>query len=362
MLMTTRIRTMRAVASTGAVIAIALSTVSCGTQAGTKTAYCALLPDSVGLYVGNPVTQMGYQIGTVDTLTPSATHVRADFTLNSPRGLPTDVKAVIRSTSVLADRSLELVGNYTAGPKLAPGQCVSLINSATPRSLSQIIGSANAFVGGISPAQATNISATIGQLNQALAGNGSRINDVLTRTAGLLDSPDGPIGDMGSIVNNLSTATKTLVELRDPLKQILGDATITTKYLADGLSGARVFIEDLEPIVTLISDLEIHAGDELQLTLNAVGDAVRIMSPHAQGVASLLDPLPWWINTAANHFNNREFHLSYRPPLYRIRTPDGPAVCGYMNFSNPGSCAVVAGQPYGVDINLLQYVFLQAGR
>lgn len=111
----------------------------------------------------------------------------------------------------------------------------------------------------------------------------------------------------------------------------------------------------------MLSDLEVHAGHELQLTLDSVADAMRIMTPHARGLASLLDPLPWWINGAANHVNNREFVMSFRPPLYRIRTPNGPAVCHFMNMSMPGSCANVAGQPYGVDINLLQYVFLNAG-
>jgi hypothetical protein len=89
---------------------------------------------------------------------------------------------------------------------------------------------------------------------------------------------------------------------------------------------------------------------------------VRINTPHARGLASLLDPLPWWINSASNHFNNKAFHLFYRPPLYRIRTPDGIVACNLMNFSTPGSCANVGGQPYAVDVNLLQYVFMNANR
>ena len=112
----------------------------------------------------------------------------------------------------------------------------------------------------------------------------------------------------------------------------------------------------------MVSDLEIHAGDELQLTLDTVSDAMRVFTPHARGLASLLDPVPRWINTIDNHFNNRRFTLFYRPPLYRIRTPDGVAMCNVMNFSMPGSCANVAGQPYAVDMNLLQYVFMNASK
>jgi ABC-type transporter Mla subunit MlaD len=76
------------------------------------------MSDSVGLYVGNPVTQMGYKIGTVDGITPRDTSVEVRFTINERRPIPRDVKAVTRSTSILADRSLELVGNYSSGPQL----------------------------------------------------------------------------------------------------------------------------------------------------------------------------------------------------------------------------------------------------
>ena len=42
-------------------------------------AYCAMMPDSVGLYVGNPVTQMGFKIGEVSAITPALRNVRVDF-------------------------------------------------------------------------------------------------------------------------------------------------------------------------------------------------------------------------------------------------------------------------------------------
>jgi len=94
-----------------------------------------------------------------------------------------------------------------------------------------------------------------------------------------------------------------------------------------------------------------------------VGVAVRKLSAHAPRLANLLNPVPWWINTLANHYNNRPwFSIRYRPPLYRIRTPDGLALCNIMNASAPGSCADVQGQPYAVDVALLQYVLTKAAK
>lgn len=345
-----------------AVVTVATSCATTSAAVPTAAHHCAILPDAVGLYVGNPVTQMGYKIGTIDDIKPGPQSVRVDFTFDEQRTLPNDVKAVVRSTSILADRALELVGNYDGGPTLSSGECVPLQRSSTPKSLSEIIGSANTFIKGISPESSSNIGDVIKQLDQAAQNNGGGINQILTTSSRMLDSPDAAISDMSSIVTNLGSITDTLVQLRDPMKQILNDATTTTPALVDAITGARQMAEPLPEVITAISDLETHAGDEIQLTLDTVSDTLRIMSPHAEGLASLLDPLPRWINGAANHINNREFIMSFRPPLYHVRSPNGPYVCAVMNASMPGSCANVAGQPYGVDINLLQYVFLNANR
>jgi phospholipid/cholesterol/gamma-HCH transport system substrate-binding protein len=361
MLMTVSKGVCRAAAGLLAAGTVVVASTSCGGASGSHaTGYCAILPDSIGLYAGNPVTQMGYPIGTVNKIAPSATSVQVDFSVTDTRPLPHDVKAVIRSTSILADRALELVGNYESGQKLAPGECVPLGRSVTPKSLSEVIGSANTFVSGINPQNSTNIGDVVRELDQAAHGNGAGVNQILTTSSRLLDNPDEPISDIGSIIGNLATLTTTLVQLRDPMKEILKDSVTTTPDIHDTMEGAENLAEPLPPLINMVSDLEIHAGDELQLTLDSVSDAMRIMSPHARGLASLLDPVPRWINTIDNHFNNKQFNLFYRPPLYRIRTPDGVAVCNVMNFSMPGSCANVAGQPYAVDINLLQYVFMNA--
>lgn len=357
----------RRIAAVIATATLAACCASCGSDPSHAAAdFCAILPDAVGLYVGNPVTQMGYKIGEIQKVTPSATSVQVDFALTESRVLPGDVKAVVRSNSILADRALELVGNYSSGPKLAPGQCVPLSRSTTPKSISEIIGSANTFVNGITPQGSSNIADVVNQLDQALHGNGAGVNQLLTASSRVLDNPDATIGSLGSVVSNLAVLTGQLVELRDPLKQVLNDSVITAPYIRDALIGSNNFIQNISPVVAVVSDLETHAGDEIQLTLDTTADLLRINTPHINGWLSLnggiLKSVPWWINAAVNHLNNHQFFMFFRPPMYRIRTPDGPLICAIMNGNSPGSCANVAGQPYGVDVNLLQYVFMNANR
>lgn len=343
--------------------AVAALATSCGSVSDVHSAkYCALMPDSVGLYVGNPVTQMGYPVGIVDTITPDTANVRVDFTITGVRKLPRDVKAVTRSESILADRSLELVGNYESGPVLPAGECIPLGRSSTPKSLSQVIGSATNLINAISPEGSTNVSDAVRGLDNTLHNTGGRINQLLSTSSALLDNPDPAISDIGSIISNLAELTSWIQQNGGLLKQALIDAQQIGPDLVKALDGGRRLIEPLDLVIPAPLDVELNLGDEIQITLDTVAVALGKMSPHATWIANLLNPVPWWINTLANHFNNHQFSISYRPPMFRIRTPDGLAMCGIMNASKPGSCADVAGQPYAVDVALLQYVLTEASR
>lgn len=326
-----------------------------------RTDYCAILPDSVGLYVGNPVTQMGYPVGEVKTITPGVLDVRVDFTVTEHRQFPGDVRAIIRSTSILADRSLELVGNYDTGAPLRSGECIPLTRSATPKSLSEVIGSATAFVNTVNPQGSTNIGDVVHGVDQAIHDNGTGANALLTTTSAVLDNPDQAISDIGSIITNLAHLTSVIKDIRGPLKEIMNDAVQTMPYVDEASEGGRRIVEGVTWVTPLVQDLEVNLGQETQFTLDATGVAVRKLSEHAPRTANLLKPVPWWINTLANHLNNRPISsLRYRPPLYRVHTPDGVATCNIMNATMPGSCANVQGQPYAVDVALLQYVLTEA--
>ncbi|BBZ78870.1 ABC transporter substrate-binding protein [Mycolicibacterium anyangense] len=347
---------------------------SCGSAARpAATDYCAVMPDTVGLYVGNPVTQMGYPIGTVTSITPHATDVRVDFTVTENRSLPADVKAVIRSPSIVADRSLELVGNYRSGPKLEPNGCVPLQRSMSPKSLSEVIGSADTFLKAINPDGSSNIGDTIAGVNRLAQGNGARTGALVTKVSALVDNPDRAIGDIGSIVQNLAELTTSLTEMRGPMKEVLLDGVTTTPDLDKAMDGAarlgdargKAPLGTLSAVIEMVSVLESRLGDETQLTLDTVSDATRKLSPHANALAAEFNPVPWWINTIANHYNAHQFspfNIAYRPPMFRVQSHDGLALCGLMNAQMPGSCADVNGQPYAVDISLLQYVVMQASR
>jgi phospholipid/cholesterol/gamma-HCH transport system substrate-binding protein len=366
----------RAMLAAVVVSASIFGTTSCDGQKHTAAnEYCAIMSDSVGLYVGNHVTQMGYPIGEVRGIEPRAADVKVDFSLDSGRSIPKDARAVTRSPSILADRALELVGNYTDGPKLRPAECIPLNKTSTPLSIAQIIGSADDFVNAVNPEGSTNIADSLKGIDQVMSGQGDRLNQLMSRSSKLLDNPDQAIAQMGEITRNVAELTSMLRDKRGDLKTVVTDLSSVAPNTLTSLQGAYEFDAPVADLMTAVNDIEIELGPEFQSALDATGELMRIASPHYKGIANMLNPLPRWISGIngeppgategglAKRANNHPFIvLPYRPPLFRIPTPNGLLACGEMNASAPGSCADVGGRPYAVDVALLQYVLTEAQR
>lgn len=353
---------------------------SCAISSATSTDslngdYCAVMTDSVGLYVGNHVTQMGYPVGEVRRIEPRDSAVKVVFSLDGGRAIPASVRAVTRSPSILADRALELVGNYSGGPKLVPGECIPLAQTSTPLSIARIIGSATDFVNAVNPEGSTNLADALRGIDQALAGQGDRANQLLTRSSRLLDNPDQAISQMGEITRNVAELTSMVRANRGPIKQILIDLPGTTPDVVKAEHGSYEFAAAMTEIVSIVNDIELELGPQVQTALDATGELMRMASPHYKFVADALNPVPRFLSGIngeppgatdgglAKRLNNHLFSvLTWRPPLFRIPTPNGLLACGVMNASAPGSCADVGGRPYVADVALLQYVLTEAQR
>jgi virulence factor Mce-like protein len=319
------------------------------------------MPDSVGLYVGNPVTHLGYPIGEVASITPSAQSVRVDFKIDGGQTIPADAKAVTRSTSILADRALELVGDYEKRDHLSPGSCIPLSRSLTPKTLSEVIGASTTFLNAINPAGSDNISGLVKGIDEAARSQGPNVNQLLSTTSSVFDSPDQAIGDMASITRNLRQLTTTLNDLNPTTKQVFDDlGNSGAREVSESFLGATDAFEGILNVIDAAQGIEKELGPQVQQLLDAISVVLRKATPRAPFYASLLNVAPRVINGLINLSNNHDFTLHYRPPTYRLRAPQGVAACNIMNASVPGSCANVKGTPYAVDVALLQYVLTMA--
>jgi virulence factor Mce-like protein len=326
-----------------------------------NSSMCAYFSDSIGLYSGNPVTQMGYPIGTVTGVEPKGAMVRVDFDLSVDRKLPADVKAVIRSRSLLADRQLELVGNYDGGPQLSADHCISIDETATPKSLSEITGSASDFLKALSPDNTESVATAVAGLDEALKGQGDNIHALLTNAAGAMSDPDQMVADVGSIITNLAPFSTTALDNWSTAKKVLAVMPKDLEVASTGLwAGVIEFIEGLGPVVAVIYDMQRNYGGEIEAALDYASVGLRIAAGRSDDIKQFLDGIPAMASLVKADASAPG--VSIRHPRIELRAGNGKVLCRALEAVRPGSCSVVGDRVRINDLNALDGVLAQARR
>ncbi|WP_162904433.1 MlaD family protein [Gordonia rubripertincta] len=322
---------------------------------------CAYFSESIGLYTGNPVTQMGYPIGTVTDVEPKGAQVRVDFDLSVDRKFPANVKAVIRSRSLLADRQLELVGNYEGGPELPADQCISIDHTATPKSLSEITGSASDFLKALSPDNTESVATAVAELDEALKGQGDNIHSLLTSAAGAMSDPDQMVADVGSIITNLAPFSTTALENWSTAEEMLAVMPKDLEVASTGLwAGVAEFIDGLGPVVAVIYDIQRNYGGDVEAALDYASVGLRIAAGRSDDIKQLLEGIPAMASLVKT--DTAAPGVRIRHPRVEVRAANGKVLCQALQAVRPGSCSVVGDRVRISDLNALDGVLAQARR
>lgn len=303
---------------------------------------CALMPDAIGLYKGNPVTQMGVEIGKVSEVTAMGDHVLVRMSLNENRRMPADVKAVTRSKSLLADRSLELVGNYRGGPALDRNECISLQNSFTPKSISEIAGSAADFIKAMAPyANEPNLKRAIGQMQKALEGTGPAGADMFRHASNAAVDPDGLISDFSAVLSNMAPLTSETVQRWSDLRGILDNLPeVVNEVNALWDPGVWELNEGMAYLIPVIASIQKNYGDDIWPVVNGpeLREVVRVAATRSSDIAEIYGTVPVVAQFLKKQTTRGGWTFTYNPPARLAALVGAGGAC-----AGNGSAPCVAG-------------------
>lgn len=295
--------TVRSRAAVTAVVAAVLCSTGGGAAAaqsgghahpGKGETYCAQMPDAVGLYVGNPVTQMGFEVGTVDSIVSRGDRVEVTFTTSVDRAFPADVQAVTRSKSILADRSLELVGNLGSGPTLQPGTCIPLDRSHTPKTISEIVGSAADFLGELSPeGSETTVAGAVAGLETALRGEGQSARDLMQNAADAMEDPDRMVADLGSAISAMAPLTEQTLADWGAINSLASQLPDIATAGIDLFPGTIDVCVGIGWLVATLYDVQTRYGGEIWPFMHGqVAQAISLAAGRAGDLSGLVGAVP----------------------------------------------------------------------
>ena len=221
----------------------------------------AYFPRTVGLYEGSDVRVLGVGVGKIDTVTPEGTQVKVVMHYDKEVDVPSDVRAVVISPSIVGDRYVQLTPAYSgSGKVLADNTVLDRTRTAVPLELDQVYGS-------------------LDKLTVALGPNGANskgaLNDLLEVTA---RNFGGQGKQFNTTIKNFSRLSQTLDDNKD---ELFGSAAELQKFittLADNDTTVRRFNTSLGRVSTTLAGERQELGSALSnlaVALDEVGDFVR---------------------------------------------------------------------------------------
>ncbi|WP_280387498.1 MlaD family protein [Nocardia wallacei] len=315
------------------------------TRSGPGTrAYCAEMPDSIGLYEGSAVTVMGVQVGKVTDIRPAGRATRVEFTVRSDRKLPPDVGAVTVSQNLIADRNLALIGAEPAGPGRDPGACIT--KTLTPKSLSEtfdaLAGLADKLNGAADPAQRNAFGAGLDAVDRATAGTGEHLNAVIQQLGKALAAPDTAIGHIGRLLDALSELAHRAhggwAQVKDTIIR-LPRAFHDINVLA--FPPVVEIVAALADVLPQLNDVFMMFGTPAVRALDATPGLPRLITAGVESLTDLLRMTPAVATGFAGAIDpvDGRLRIGYAPPKLALPQQDSDRVCAALQAVTGQRCA-----------------------
>lgn len=204
------------------------------------------------VYKGSDVKILGVPVGEVESLTPRGDVVRVKISYDDKYRLPSDVKAVVVSPSIVGDRFVQLAPAYDGGPVLKDRAYLSVDRTAVPVELDKIYQSLD------------DLSVALGPKGANKEGS---LSNLIDDTAGQLD---GQGAQLNETIQNFGKLSKTLSNNKEELFGSLREVEQFVSLLKTNDSAVRSFNDSTAKVSTVLAG----ERDDLAATLKALSLAL----------------------------------------------------------------------------------------
>lgn len=289
----------------------------------------------IGVYVGNPVTVLGVQVGKVTGLDPDGTVVHVTVQLQEGVQLPRDVQAAVVQPSLVNSRTIAFTPAYTGGPALEDGATLGGDRTFAPVELDEILVALQELSVALGP-EGANSGGSVNSLLQAgasvLDGQGQQANRTITQLAGLLETLDTDREDVATIVTNLADVLGTLAASGTTITAFEQNLAGAASILADERENFAAMTRELGLALGQLGDLVRDNRDEVGSSVQALARVSETLVSHQRDLMETLDVLPLALANVDNAIDPETGRLDVRLPAEDFAA----AFCfGVLNNSLP---------------------------
>ncbi|ONI85030.1 ABC transporter substrate-binding protein [Saccharothrix sp. ALI-22-I] len=282
-----------------------------------STRIAAYFTAAVGVYEGSDVRVLGVKVGQVVGVLPDGGAVRVELELDHDVDVPADVRAVVVSPNIVADRYVQLTPVYTGGDKIVSGAVITSVRTAGTVELDELYSSLDTLLTALGPNGANREGALSDLLQTGAAnldGTGGALNESIRQLADAAKTLAGSREDLFGTVDNLQAFTSMLAandeqvgRLADQLADVSGffaaerdDLGAALGELASALEQVRGFVHDnRDRVKSSVEDLAVLTGTLVQQQ-QSLTEMLEVAPVALHNVVNAYDPATGTLNARAN--------------------------------------------------------------
>jgi virulence factor Mce-like protein len=307
----------------------------------------AYFREAIGIYPGSTVRVLGVSIGSVDAVQPEGTQVKVTMTIGAGQPVPAGVRAVVVSSSVVADRYVQLTPAYTGGPQLMDNAVIPVSRTAVPVEVDQIYTSINRLTQALGP-NGLNKNGALSQLVKTgaanLTGNGANLHAMITQFGALSKTLGDNSGNLFATIVYLQRFTSMLKSNDGQVRQAEQQLADVTGFLAadrQDLGGA------LHELSIALGQVAVFIANNRGLIKSNVSKLASITSILVAEKASLTEALgnvPLAADNVVNAYDSTNHTLDGRGDLNELSMGPG---ANNLTAITPGGTGVGSAGPAG---------------
>ncbi|MGY2125698.1 MlaD family protein [Nocardia gipuzkoensis] len=271
-----------------------------------------------GVYVGNPVTVLGLEVGRVERIVVKSTLIEVYLSIKSEVKIPKDAMAVLISPSIVTDRHIELSPVYSHGETLADGAHLPKSQTKTPVELDTLIQTIDQFTAALEPHDEMEGSGPLSGrvLHPLLEGNGTKIRDTLQALSSALKVGTDNKDAVSNIIIRLNELTSMLAENDRAVRDFSDKVTQMNGLLAEQAPGLQATLDQLSAFLANTSGTFGQYQHQLADTLAGLTNVTDQLRADAHGLTEVVDLTPMVFQNIDNVIDRQHGHARVKMMLF----------------------------------------------
>jgi phospholipid/cholesterol/gamma-HCH transport system substrate-binding protein len=307
---------------------------------GSTKKVTADFPEAIGVYAGSDVRVDGIKIGTITSVKAEGSHVRVAMEYDSKIKLGSDAIATVISSSLVADRYVQLAPLVTSGKVLADH--ANITRTYQPVELDDIYSALNTLSAALGPNGANKNGALSDLVNVAAAdlkGNGTQLGQSITNVSKAAQTLANGRDDLFGTVKNLQSFVQTLSESDASVKKFNTELATVAGELADERGALADTLKNLSSALDSLAGFIKYNQAAIHTDVTGLESITGILAKDKAALNETLAVAPVALANLVHTYNASSGTLDQRSNLSSLT--DAGSLCSILNLILKGNLSVL---------------------